>query len=172
MSQKKICCFTGHRPQKLGFSEQSEKCGRLKEKLRETIISLIEQQGVSHFISGMALGVDTICAIIVSELKCLYPHITLECALPCTTQADRWTASQKETYSKIISQSDKVTILSEDYTPYCMQKRNKYMVDNSDFVLCVWNGSSGGTGSTVKYARKCQKAIYLIDPLTLFVTEC
>lgn len=47
-----------------------------------------------------------------------------------------------------------------------MMKRNKYMVDNSDYVIAVWSGKPGGTGNTVRYAIKSRKEVYYIDPIT------
>ena len=45
--------------------------------------------------------------------------------------------------------------------PFCSRsilqivcKKNEYMVDNSDYVIAVWNGKPSGTGNTVTYARK------------------
>ena len=35
-----------------------------------------------------------------------------------------------------------------------MQMRNRHMVDQADLLLSVWDGSPGGTGSTVAYARR------------------
>ena len=45
-----------------------------------------------------------------------------------------------------------------------MQKRNEYMVDKCDILLAVWDGSAGGTNNCVKYARKLDKEIIIIDP--------
>ncbi len=80
MQKHYTCCFTGHRPQKLpfGFDEQDERCIKLKKQLKAEIETLITQKQVTHFITGMALGVDLICAEIVKELKEKYPYITLE----------------------------------------------------------------------------------------------
>lgn len=88
----KSCAFTGHRPQNLpfGFREDDERCIALKETLKKQIISLITDENVTHFISGMALGVDMYAAEIVLELKKTYPGITLESAIPCETQAAKW----------------------------------------------------------------------------------
>ena len=78
----KSCAFTGHRPQNLpfGFREDDERCTTLKKILKEQIVSLITDESVTHFISGMALGVDMYAAEIVLELKKTYPDITLESA--------------------------------------------------------------------------------------------
>ena len=83
----KICAFTGHRPKGLGYPESAGRCAALKEKLRSLIIRMIEEEGVTHFISGMAQGVDMYAAEIVLELKKQYPQITLECAIPYERQA-------------------------------------------------------------------------------------
>ncbi len=163
MSEKKgtTVCFTGHRPQTLTFlwDENSPDSRNLREVLKETIIELIENNDARHFISGMALGVDMMCAEIILELKEKYPFITLECALPCETQATKWRINSQEKYYNILKDCDKTTLLQTRYTSDCMMKRNKYMVDNSDILVAVWNGSNSGTGNTVNYARKNNKII-------------
>ena len=47
---------------------------------------------------------------------------------------------------------DKQTVLSPCYTAGCMQRRNRYLVDNASLLLSVYDGSGGGTGYTVGYA--------------------
>lgn len=163
---EKTVCFTGHRPQSVTYlwDEDSIQSEELKEKIEKTIIEIIEKSGATHFVSGMAIGVDMICAEIVLRLKEKYPKITLECALPCETQANKWSEKYRERYFSIIEASDKETLLQTQYTPDCMMKRNKYMVDKSDIVIAVWNGSASGTGNTVKYARGNNKTVIQIKP--------
>ena len=169
--ENKICAFTGHRPQSLpfGFNEADERCIALKGMLREEIIKLIEKDGVSHFITGMALGVDMYAAEIVLDLKAAYSGITLESAIPCETQAVNWTVQQRERYFDIASKCDKETLIQNHYTADCMQKRNRYMVDQADYIIAVWDGRPSGTGNTVKYAKKQGKPIIAINPKTLSV---
>lgn len=167
----KTCCFTGHRPQKLGYGENSIQCDELKGRLEELIKSLIEKEGVMHFISGVALGVDTYAANIVLNLKAQYPGITLECAIPCETQAVKWNERDRDIYYDLIAKCDKETLLQQNYTSDCMQKRNEYMVDNSDYVIAIWNGKPGGTGNTVKYAKKKNKVVLLVNPQSLEIEE-
>ena len=71
------CAFTGHRPQNLPFrfDETDERCLRLKAELRNLIVQMIEQKNVTHFISGMALGIDTYAAEMVLDLKTDFPFI-------------------------------------------------------------------------------------------------
>ena len=98
--QGKTCAFTGHRPQSLpfGFDESDKRCTSLKSVMRDQIVALIENEGVTHFITGMALGVDMYAAEIVLDLKSKYPHITLESAIPCETQAIKWSVASRERY--------------------------------------------------------------------------
>lgn len=171
--KEKTCAFTGHRPQKLSFglNEEDARCTALKEELRKQIINLVENENVTHFISGMALGVDLMAAEIVLDLKVSYPGITLESAIPCETQAVKWTVSQRERYYDIASQCDKETMLQNHYSRDCLDKRNHYMVDHANFILAVWNGKPSGTGRTVTYAREKQRAVIVIDPVSLTVNR-
>ena len=75
----KKCAFTGHRPQSLpfGFNEADERCIALKQKLRDEIIRQIEENGVTHFITGMAIGVDMFAAEIVLGLNRLIMALRL-----------------------------------------------------------------------------------------------
>lgn len=166
---EKKCCFTGHRPKSLpfGYNEEEPSCKKLKELLSDNIERQITENGVTHFISGMAMGVDIYAAEAVLELKEKYPHITLECVIPCETQANRWSEGWRNRYFDIIYRSDDAQTLQTHYTSDCMMKRNKYMVDNSDVVIAVWNGKKSGTGNTVDYALKNGKKVIIIDPNTL-----
>ena len=65
----KTCAFTGHRPKGLGYPESDGRCDALKRLLRLLVRRLIQEQSVTHFISGMAQGVDQYAAEIVLELK-------------------------------------------------------------------------------------------------------
>lgn len=162
----RVCAFTGHRPQNLPFrfDESDKRCVALKKQLRDLIIQLIEQHDVAHFISGMAIGVDMYAAEIVLDLKAKYPHITLEAAIPCETQAVKWSEPLRERYFKIAEQCDKETMLQKQYTPDCMQKRNRYMVDRADVLLAVWDGTPSGTGSTIQYAKTQGKTVWILSP--------
>ena len=168
----KTCAFTGHRPQSLpfGFNESDERCVALKQKLRNEIIRLIEENGVTHFISGMAIGVDMYSAEIVLGLKAKY-NITLECAIPCETQAEKWSEPLRNRYYEIASKCDKEAMLQHHYTPGCMDKRNRYMVDHADYIIAVWDGRASGTSKTVRYAQHQGKPIRVINPKTLEVED-
>ena len=48
-----------------------------------------------------------------------------------------------------------------------MNDRNKYMVEQSDVVIAVWNGKPSETGNTVKMAKQSGKKIRVVNPYNL-----
>ena len=67
------------------------------EKLQELMNF---NEGYKHFITGMALGSDMICAEIILELKKKHSNIELECAIPCTNQTEKWFGESLKRYQK------------------------------------------------------------------------
>ena len=128
----KTCAFTGHRPKGLGYPESDGRCAALKEKLRSLIIRMIEEEGVTHFISGMAQGVDMYTAEIVLELKKQYPQITLECAIPYERQAAYWSEPLRNRYFSIAERCDQETML---------QRQSQW--DGTDGVVCQRDWETG-----------------------------
>ena len=110
-----------------GEDESDLRCIALKAKLRAAVESAIHE-GMEHFICGMAEGCDLYFAETVLALKSTYPHITLEAAIPCPSQADGWGEAQKSRYRDILARCDYETMVQQSYTPGCMQRRNRYMV--------------------------------------------
>ena len=131
------------------------------------IEELIES-GYTYFISGGAIGVDQDFAEAVLRAKQSHAEIELEIAVPCRNQAARWSEAERLRYFSILERVDRVEVLSEHYTQFCMLKRNEYMVDKSDLVLAYWNGEeSGGTWYTMRYAKRKKKELY-ITPIIRF----
>ena len=157
-AKQESCCFTGHRPNKLpwGYREEDPRCLLLKNRIRDALEAAWEE-GYRHFLCGMAMGCDLYFAEAVLDLRRRGKHLTLEAAVPCPAQADRWPSAQRLRYQKLLSQCDYVTVLSAVYTPGCMQLRDRYMVDHASLLIAAFDGSSGGTRYTVEYAlrRRC-----------------
>lgn len=161
---EKTCCFTGHRPEKLpwGFDENTPECRRVRIEIAMQLEAL-HTAGITHYISGMALGCDLLFAEAVLAMREEYDDVTLEAAIPCDSQANSWTKEQKERYNAIIASCDKVTFVQHQYTPGCMLRRNRYMVDNASVLLACFNGTPGGTMNTVLYARRQGVRTIIID---------
>ena len=64
------CAFTGHRPKSFPWKDNETDlgCVHLKEVLAKQI-KLLADRGVTHWLSGMAQGVDLWAAEIVLDLK-------------------------------------------------------------------------------------------------------
>ena len=74
-------------------------------------------------------------------------------------EESRWTRPQ-EIYAKLLGNAARIEIVSETrYNNFVMQRRNEWMVDASDRLLALWDGSSGGTANCVRYARGRGKRI-------------
>lgn len=159
------CSFSGYRPEKLpwGYNENDPRCLKLKDKL-DDVLRAVYLSGIRHFICGMALGSDMLFCEAVLQLKDEYPDITLEAALPCEDQASRWNEANRSRYFQLVSQCDKETYISRRYTPDCMLRRNKYMVDSSSVLIAVYDGRFGGTMHTVGYAETNGLEIIQIKP--------
>lgn len=155
-------CVTGHRPDKLyGYDLSNIKWKKLKDLFKE----ILKDKNCNEAITGMALGVDTVFALAVLELKKEGIDIKLHCAIPCRNQSKKWTSKDKKMYDYILSKADIVNIVSnEEYKPYLMQKRNSYMVNLSDFIIAVWSGdTNSGTYNCIRYANKQKKPILIIN---------
>lgn len=168
------CAFTGHRPThfKFGYDEEHPDCIRLKLAMLEQICALIDND-VTTFLTGMALGVDTWGAELILALKKEKPELRLIAALPCETQADKWTVEQRDRYFAILARCDETVYVSRRYTSRCMFMRNRWLIDHANFVLAVYNGAAkGGTAYTVRYAQSKQRAVIVINPDTGKVIPC
>lgn len=159
-------CFSGHRSQKLpwGFNENDERCLKMKSALRCEIVKAINR-GYKTFISGMAVGFDTICAETVLELKSEYADIKLIGALPCRKQDCKWSQKDKLRYRELLKKLDGVRCIYDEYTgAECALERNRYMVNNSSLLIALFGGAVGGTKYTVDYARAQGLDVVIIEP--------
>lgn len=166
--EKLACAFTGHRPEKLGltWNENESEYERLKQKLFCEILRLT-REGVSIFITGMARGVDQLAAEIVLSLKDVVPdrNLQLWAAIPYDRQSLSWSPKDKARYNDILEKADKIEYISHDYYNGCLQKRNRYMVENATHLIAVYDEKQGGgTKYTVEYARKKGLNITIIEP--------
>lgn len=86
------------------------------------------------------------------------------CWTNCKNQTQKWKKESLKKYNIIFQSADKITYVSNsNYYNDCMQKRNKYMVDNSNLIIAVFNGNSGGTKQTIDYAKSKNINIKIIE---------
>lgn len=146
-----IICGTGHRPDKLGGYTSD-----VHFKLVSLAMDYLDKRpDITKVISGGALGWDQ--ALAAGARACKIPYIM---ALPFPGFEDRWPQSSKnDLYALMAGAENTVYVKEGPYAGWKMQERNKWMVDNSDQVLALWNGTTGGTANCVAYAEKVGKPI-------------
>lgn len=163
----KTGAFTGYRLSEFSFNndEAHPDCMKLKNHLFCETLRLT-REGVQVFWSGLDLGVDTWAAECVLQIKAtlLSRGIQLCCAIPHDEQTKFWTDEQKARYEAILRQADKVHYVNHDYYEGCELTRNQYMVDQSSYLIAVYDGKPGGTMHTVNYARKKGLKVTIIRP--------
>ncbi len=145
--KEKTCCFSGHR--NIPDTQKSSVCLRLQSEIEKLI-----HNGYTEFLTGGALGFDTLAAETVLKLKNSFPQIRLILILPCISQAKYWSDKDKDKYEEIKNHADEIFYTSQTYYNGCMHKRNRYLVDKSSVCICYLTEQIGGTAFTVNYAQK------------------
>lgn len=167
-----IISITGHRPNGLpreyGYNLNNDAWTKLKEYIEVTIEECYKyatQNEELTLVTGMALGVDTVFWEVAAKLRKSNKNIRIEAALPFIGQEKKWTEESQKQYKQMLSESNKVTIVSEGgFATYKMMARNRYMVNKSDIVIAVICKETGGTAQCVKYAKEHNKVVIEINP--------
>lgn len=148
MEREKCCCFTGHR------EIAEEQIPHICAEADRMIIELAEK-GITVFYCGGAEGFDTLAAEAVLRVRENNPLIRLHLALPYPKQRKKETEASIR-YETIKAQADEVVFVSPQYMRGCMQKRNRYMVEQSGVCVAylLEGKETGGTKYTVEYAQK------------------
>ena len=145
--------FTGHR-----WYDSSRKQSVIKKL--EGCVREAYKNGITNFISGMAIGFDLLAAEVVLLLKQECPSITLTAVLPFREQASRFNELNKCRYYKCLSQADDIVILSNDYSAKCYLERDRFMVEHSSLLIACYDGRNrGGTFWTVNFAARTGKNV-------------
>lgn len=185
----KTICFTGHRPNKLGgYTEPNPISIRVRRALRETIQREHFDHQVQTFITGMAQGVDLWAGEVVRELVIDSGlPLRLIAAIPFIEQPLVWRPDGWKRWATLLKGCDEIWLvdrnqqvtveaISAELLPLWGTKaavpdfarklndRNKWMVEQSDRVIAVWDGTLGGTANCVRYAKSQGRTIVQIQP--------
>ena len=161
----KVLGVTGRRPKYFPwrYDENDPRCIELKKDISAVVFDHIGN-GFDTFVCGMALGSDMYFAEAVLQAKNEYPDIRLVAEIPFSNQANKWLSESRNRYERIHTQCDEWNVLAETYDPKMFFLRNKEIVDKSDELLAIWDGSDeGGTAQTLDLAKDKGIPVIQID---------
>lgn len=166
----KTCAFTGHRPEgfSFGYDENDPFCTAVKNAIARQI-GFLYDRGCRRFLTGCALGVDMWAGEAAIRLREEKGDVEVVAAVPFVGQEKDWSDDQRARYNTLLKNCDEVTVISEGNKKNAFLARDRYLVDNADVILAVYNTKRvrSGTGYTVRYAMGQDKPIIILDPKTL-----
>lgn len=151
------CCFTGHRPEKLGSDEKT-----IRGVLRKSI-DIARRDGFVTFISGMSRGVDLWAAEEVLGFRASKPEIHLICAVPFPDFEQGWDSKWRQRYHAVLSCADWVKVVCPAFSMNAFSRRNEWMVNHSKRLIAVYGGKPGGTENTIAYAKEQKLEIVILN---------
>lgn len=153
------CCFTGHR----SFSMTEDV---LSARLKQTIALMVER-GVTTFFAGGAQGFDLLAEEAVLAEKEKHPELKLILCLPFPGHTKNWPVEEQLRQDAVSNQADELSYVGRHYFRGCMHIRNRQMVEQSRFCVCLLERATGGTASTVAYARKKGRSVLNLADQTM-----
>ena len=158
MEKKKTCCIIINDFCNFDYTEQNESKKKEKtEKIRKEL-SRLKAEGVSHFISGCEQGID----LCFAEEVLGDGSLTLECACAYEEQANFYSEKEREKYFNVLKKCNSITFVSKKRDFGCKTKRDRYMLEKSDYIVCFWDKIAPYTGELLQFAASYNKKISYI----------
>ena len=146
-----VCTFAGHR-------EVYQ--ANIADKLDEAISRIIKNDDCFRFLDGGMGDFDGMCSSAVRRAKRNYPNkqISLELILPYLTQE----LNENKSYYEISYDDVVVPIeLAGVHYKSAITKRNRWMVEKSDWMIAFVYRDFGGAYTSLRYAEK--KGLQIIN---------
>lgn len=179
--------LTGHRPQKLGGFPGNHNYNErgyldLQSDLESFILRALDQYDRVICHSGLALGGDTIWSKAILSVRERYPdRVEFHAEVPNRLQSNRWISQEsKDFWNYQLEVADNVTFyndvdanatLTTGEMARDMELRNRGMLDKADVLLALHDGTDGtggGTGNAVRYAKQTNLHTIVVHPSVYF----
>ena len=160
--------LTGHRPKKLGnvYDLNDPRWQNFMQDLNQVLEQRIQEYGYVECHSGMALGADMAWALVIQSARERYPgQVKFVADIPNPDQPAKWTSPETVAlFYDLVDNADERVTYAPTYTKECLNDRNIGMIDHSDEVIALWDGTASGTGHAVAYAESLNKFIKVLHP--------
>ena len=153
-----ILAVTGPRPDKLNGEYAYQ--GKFSAWVRNELAKKFNQYKPDTLLSGLAIGVDTIAALLAIEMG-----IPLFAILPFIGQEIKWTKEAQQLYHKILAHPKTMVkvVCEPGYAAWKFQRRNEWLSNECDTLVGVTDRREGGTKNCLDYAASIHKPIEIID---------
>lgn len=142
--ENKVCCCFGHR----------EIFCQTSERLYETVEKLIINNDVKIFMTGGMGKFDSTFITVIKKLKEKYSYIELWLIKPYFSNAlNRDKEYYENTYDKILIPESLLGV----HPKAAIKKRNRFMVENSDFIILYVYRNFGGAYEAMRYSARLNK---------------
>lgn len=139
----------------LGHSDITES-SELQQLLEKTIEQHICSLRTTEFLTGGMGNFDTMAENAVIQAKKQHPEIKLILVIPYpTAKLEKQKEYYEQRYDSILYPNE----LRGVHPKGDITKRNRWMVDSSENIICCIERKSGGAWTAVNYARKKGKNI-------------
>ena len=143
--KEKVCTFFGH----------ADSPTNIKKEIKKVIDDLILQKGVTTFYVGSNGNFDRMVQSVLIDLKKQYPN--LEC---CTVLA--YMPGIKSEFDTGYEKLETLYLDGLEKVPkrFAIDWRNKWMVQQSDYVISYVCHSFGGAAKYMELAKRKKKIVY------------
>lgn len=173
--------FTGHRPNKLGGYDLSDpRYAVLQSDLEHYIERNLSVFNTVVGHSGLALGGDTIWSKAILSMKKKFPgRVLFHAEIPMMEQPEAWfKQSDIDFWHEQVNRADSKTVYGslqglsdaerKRMASVYLNKRNVGMINHSDVMLALYDGTKGGTGNAVRDANQLNVPVHIVHPDTYF----
>lgn len=152
---EKGCCITGHKD----LPESTRDA--VKQKLRQEIESCIAD-GYLNFITGFLPGPEQWAAEVICELMPEHPGLTLEAVIPYKNYLVRLCRDRHTL--ELLQQCSVIRTLSRKFYRECIMNKNRFMVNNSDCMIAVYDGrDNDDTVFAMRHATVLERELHIIE---------
>ena len=138
-----VCTFFGHRD-----------CpGTIRLRLKEVLITLIEERGVDVFYVGLQGAFDAMVRSVLRELATVYPNIRYAVVLE-RVPVKKDVLSVEDYADTILPEG-----IEQAHPRYAISWRNRWMLGKADYVVVYVAHSWGGAAKFAEMAKRQKKTV-------------